>query len=89
MFKKTLLTVLLFSKLLESSPAEEPKNFFDEDEQSPIVLCDEAYNDCAEKCGESMPNKCLEQCQITADQCYKNIMSENEDEDESAEADME
>lgn len=89
MFKKTLLTVLLFSILLESSPAEESNYFFVEDEQSPIVQCDEAYNDCAEKCGESLPNKCIEKCQLNADQCYNNALSESEAEEESALADME
>jgi len=89
MFKKTLLSVLLCSLILGSSVAEESNNTFETEENSPIKQCDEQYTQCAQLCGDTIPNACLEQCQILADQCYNNVLSENEEESESAEDDVE
>ncbi|HEY9128397.1 MAG TPA: hypothetical protein VIN02_01040 [Sulfurovum sp.] len=90
MFKKTLLSVLLSSLMLGSSMAEESNNSLEAEEISPIKQCDEQYTKCADVCGDySLPNPCLEQCQKLADQCYNNVLSENEEESESAEDEVE
>ena len=90
MFKKTLLALLLFSILLVSSKAEETEGMYEMEELSPIIQCDEQHNDCAEKCGDpTTPNACIEQCQLTADQCYNDVLSDTDDESESTESDVE
>jgi hypothetical protein len=83
MFKKTLLVAFLFTMITECTMAEVTKKLSEPDELSPIALCDEQYNECAEKCEDSLPNKCLEQCKAIADQCYATVISENEDENEN------
>ena len=80
MFKKAFLTALLFSMLTVSSIAEETPNMAEIEELSPIAQCDEQYNACAEKCGDSFPNACIAQCQELADQCYDYAVSETDDE---------
>lgn len=88
MFKKTLLAILLFSILLVSSKAEDTEGMYEMEELSPIIQCDEQYNDCAEKCVEpTTSNACIEQCQLTADQCYNNVLSDTDDESESTVSD--
>ena len=89
MFKKTLLAILLFSILLVSSKAEETEGMYEMEELSPIIQCDEQYNECAEKCVDSTTNTCIEQCQLRADQCYNNVLSDTDDESESTESDVE
>jgi len=89
MFKKTLLTISLFSILLVFSNAEESEYMHEVEELSPIIQCDEKYNECAEKCGDSSPNACIKQCQFAADQCYNNALSDTDDESESTETDVE
>lgn len=79
MFKKTLLVAFLFAMITGCSIREETKNSFEVDELSPIAQCDEQYNECAEKCGDSFPNTCSEQCKVIADQCYAIVLSETED----------
>ena len=79
MFKKSFLTALLFSMLTVSSMAEETQNTAGIEELSPIFQCDEEYNICEEKCGDSFPNTCIEQCQIHIDQCYANAYEETDD----------
>ncbi len=80
---------MLFSILSVSSTAEETENIYETEELSPIVQCDEQYNECAEKCGETTHNACIEECQITVDQCYNNALSDTDDESESKESDLE
>lgn len=89
MFKKTLLAFLLFSIILVSSDAEEAENVHEVEEVSSIIQCDEQFNECAEECGESSPNKCIEQCQLTAKQCYNNVLCETDNVSDTTESDIE
>lgn len=87
MFKKTLLVAFLFTMITGCTMAEVTKKSSEADELSPIAQCDERYNECGEKCEDSLSSQCLEQCKAIADQCYAAVMSENEDEDDDEEAD--
>ena len=69
--------------IISFSTAEMTSYLYEIDEPSPIVVCDEQYNECAEKCEESLPNVCVEQCQQIADQCYHTVLSETDDEKDS------
>ena len=82
MLKKALLVVLVFSMIMDHSIAEESENGFEVEELSPIIKCDEQYNECAEKCEDSILNTCIGKCKAVADECYNNVLSETESEEE-------
>ena len=79
MFKKSFLTALLFSVLTISSLAEEAPNMDEIEELSPIAKCDEQYDKCIEKCGDSSPDECVDKCTEIADKCYDVYLSETDD----------
>jgi hypothetical protein len=69
MFKKYLFTALVFSVFAGLSLAVEYAE--------PILECDEKFDICAEKCGETSPDSCFDNCETASNQCYKTYVYED------------